>query len=65
MLHRHGARYPTSSTTEGAPLFGATIANVSKNANFSASGPLTFLNDWKYELGAEILVPQGRKEVRV
>ncbi len=40
ILHRHGARYPTSSTTEGAPYFGEVIKNVSKlnnpNSNFSA-----------------------------
>lgn len=26
---------------------------------FEAKGPLAFLNDWKYQLGAEILVPKG------
>lgn len=67
LLHRHGARYPTSSTTEGAPFFGATIANITKlthpNSNFSASGPLSFLNTWSYKLGAEILVPVGNQEL--
>lgn len=67
LLHRHGARYPTSSPTEGAPLFGATIANISKtthpNSNFSASGPLSFLNTWTYQLGAEVLVPVGTQEL--
>ncbi|SNX86142.1 related to 3-phytase A precursor [Melanopsichium pennsylvanicum] len=67
ILHRHGARYPTSSVTEGAPYFGQVIANVSKlnnpNSKFSASGPLSFLNDWKYELGAEILNPIGNQEL--
>lgn len=67
ILHRHGARYPTSSTTEGAPYFGAVIANVSKlnhpDSNFSASGPLSFLNTWKYELGAEVLNPVGTQQL--
>lgn len=64
---RFSARYPTSSTTEGAPYFGAVIANVSKlnhpNSNFSAWGPLSFLNDWKYQLGAEVLNPVGNQEL--
>jgi hypothetical protein len=36
---------------------------VAKNAKFEASGPLSFLNEWKFELGAEILVPRGRQEL--
>jgi hypothetical protein len=67
LLHRHGARYPTSSTTEGAPAFGAAIANISKvthpDSNFSATGPLSFLNTWQYQLGAEVLVPVGNQEL--
>ncbi|CDS01586.1 hypothetical protein, partial [Sporisorium scitamineum] len=67
ILHRHGARYPTSSTTEGAPFFGAVIANVSKlnhpDSNFSAWGPLEFLNTWKYQLGAEVLNPVGTQQL--
>jgi hypothetical protein len=67
LLHRHGARYPTSYATEGAPAFGATLANVSKvtnpTSNFSALGPLAFLNTWQYELGAEVLVPVGNQEL--
>lgn len=67
ILQRHGARYPTSYSTEGAPYFGEVIKNVSRlnnpQSNFNASGPLSFLNDWKYELGAEILVPVGAQEL--
>lgn len=67
LLHRHGARYPTSSTTEGAPHFGAVLANISKtthpDSNFSASGPLDFLNTWQYQLGAEVLVPVGTQQL--
>lgn len=29
---------------------------------FTASGPLAFLNDWTYKLGAELLTPFGRKQ---
>jgi len=60
VLHRHGARFPTSSTSEGAPLFGATVANAT---NLNATGPLAFLNDWRYTLGAEVLVAVGRQQL--
>lgn len=67
ILHRHGARYPTSYATEGAPYFGAVMRNVSKvfhpESNFSASGPLEFLNTWTYELGAEVLNAVGAQQL--
>jgi hypothetical protein len=58
MLSRHGSRYPTF----GSNVFdlGAKVAN---NTKFEASGALSFLNEWKFELGAEILVPRGRQEL--
>jgi len=34
-----------------------------RSKDFKATGPLSFLNDWKYELGYEILVPRGRQEL--
>ena len=55
MLSRHGARYPTLGSQ--VELFGQRLAAAA--ATFKASGALKFLNDWKYELGAEILVPKG------
>ena len=59
MLSRHGSRYPT--TGSNVAKFGEKIAsNVGK---FKATGLLSFLNNWKYELGHEILVPNGRKEL--
>jgi hypothetical protein len=59
MLSRHGSRYPTTGANVQA--FGAKVANLT--GKFSAIGALEFLNDWKYELGAEILVPRGRQEL--
>jgi hypothetical protein len=60
MLHRHGARYPTSS--EGVVGLGEKIVNsTTKGQHFE--GPLGFLNDWRYRLGAEILVPVGKMEL--
>lgn len=59
MLSRHGARYPTL----GADVFhlGEKIKNSTGNLN--ATGALTFLNDWEFQLGHEILVPRGRQEL--
>lgn len=55
-LFRHGARYPTG---DAAPaVFAAKVANASRaEGSFVASGPLSFLNDWSYKLGAELLTP--------
>lgn len=59
ILHRHGARYPTS----GAPpaKFASFLKNASKYLQFS--GALSFLSKWKYALGKELLVPLGREQL--
>lgn len=54
MLSRHGSRYPT----EAIPL-GEAIADAS-NASFT--GELSFLNQWEFVLGNNILNPVGRQE---
>ncbi|GAA6039687.1 hypothetical protein JCM8097_001350 [Rhodosporidiobolus ruineniae] len=58
-LFRHGARYPT---TGAAPsTWAAKVQNATKTEEgFTASGPLEFLNEWEYQLGAELLTPFGR-----
>jgi hypothetical protein len=61
VLHRHGSRYPSRGS--GAEQFGATVANLTANGRRPFSGELSFLNDWRYELGAEILTPGGRQEL--
>lgn len=58
MLSRHGSRYPTLGSN--VYDFGAKVA---KNTKFEASGSLSFLNEWTFQLGAEILVPRGRQEL--
>lgn len=60
ILHRHGSRYPSSgSGTEG---FGLRIKKlIASGLRFE--GELSFLNDWDYDLGAELLVPRGRQEL--
>jgi len=61
LLHRHGARYPT---TGAAPSVFATALNAAAaTGKLSASGPLAFLNTWEYKLGAEILTPFGRAQL--
>jgi len=61
LLHRHGARYPTS---DAAPAkFAAHINAVASTGQLSASGALSFLNTWTYKLGAEILTPFGREQL--
>ncbi|MBW0530499.1 hypothetical protein O181_070214 [Austropuccinia psidii MF-1] len=61
LLHRHGARYPTSdsSTTKFAKL----IQSAKANQTFKAHHQLAFLNDWSYQLGTEILTPFGRSQM--
>ncbi|RWQ94221.1 histidine phosphatase superfamily [Paecilomyces variotii] len=60
ILHRHGSRYPSSgSSTEE---FGLRIKNLTASG-VRFEGDLSFLNDWNYELGAELLVPRGRQEL--
>ncbi|KAA8576720.1 hypothetical protein EYC84_006793 [Monilinia fructicola] len=59
MLSRHGARYPTLGSN--VVTFGQKVANYT--GKLDATGVLSFLNDWKYELGHEILVPRGRQEL--
>ncbi|KAH8762660.1 acid phosphatase [Diaporthe sp. PMI_573] len=64
MLSRHGSRYPTGGTGSNVVTFGQRVAAArSAGSGFRASGPLEFLNDWSYALGAEILVPKGRQEL--
>ncbi|SPN96746.1 related to phytase [Cephalotrichum gorgonifer] len=59
MLSRHGARYPEMGSRVEA--FGKRISDA--QGTFNVTGSLAFLRDWKYQLGAEILVPKGRQEL--
>ncbi|ORY55956.1 histidine phosphatase superfamily [Leucosporidium creatinivorum] len=58
LLHRHGARYPT--TGAGPAEF---AKNVVGREGFKGTGELAFLNDFEYKLGAEILTPFGREQL--
>ncbi|KAK7060051.1 acid phosphatase [Favolaschia claudopus] len=61
LLHRHGARYPTSGSAPAS--FAAALHAAAETGNLTASGPLAFLNTWTYKLGAEILTPFGRAQL--
>ncbi|KAJ3937446.1 MAG: histidine phosphatase superfamily [Lentinula lateritia] len=61
LLHRHGARYPTSGSSPST--FAADVHSAAGNGTFLATGPLEFLNTWTYKLGAELLTPFGREQL--
>lgn len=61
VLHRHGSRYPTG--TSPVASFGQKLHNLTSNGTATWSGELSFLNNWTYTLGAEILVARGRQEL--
>lgn len=62
ILHRHGARYPTSeSPTE---LVKKLIQRNKVGGRITKfTGPLAFLNNYVYRLGKELLVPVGRHQL--
>ncbi|KZT11458.1 phosphoglycerate mutase-like protein [Laetiporus sulphureus 93-53] len=62
LLHRHGARYPTGWASFGGPASFATKLHESAD-KWNASDSLSFLNDWTYKLGEEILTPFGRQQL--
>ncbi|KAJ7486978.1 phosphoglycerate mutase-like protein [Mycena latifolia] len=61
LLHRHGARYPTSVSPPAT--FAGQLHAAASTGKLRASGPLAFLNTWTYKLGAEILTPFGRAQL--
>ncbi|EIW74055.1 phosphoglycerate mutase-like protein [Coniophora puteana RWD-64-598 SS2] len=62
LLHRHGARYPTAWSDYGGPAKLATKLHGAA-AQWEGTGKLSFLNDWTYKLGEEILTPFGRQQL--
>ncbi|TFY79218.1 hypothetical protein EWM64_g4792 [Hericium alpestre] len=63
LVHRHGARYPTTGTGAGPAALAEKIHSVASGPGFDAKGALNFLNEWTYRLGAEILTPFGREQL--
>jgi hypothetical protein len=60
LLYRHGARYPTSGAAPAT--FAQKLMNTTKTGSLAFSGDLSFLNNWTYKLGAELLTPFGRSQ---
>ncbi|KIS67246.1 uncharacterized protein UMAG_04350 [Mycosarcoma maydis] len=58
MLHRHGARYPTAG---GPPDVLRDF--LRQNPSLRYSGSLSFLNDYKFGVGEELLTPVGRGQL--
>ncbi|KAJ6595075.1 phosphoglycerate mutase-like protein [Mycena vulgaris] len=61
LVHRHGARYPTTGAPPSA--FATLLHGLASTTGVNATGPLAFLSTWEYKLGAEILTPFGRSQL--
>ncbi|KAJ7697690.1 histidine phosphatase superfamily [Mycena rosella] len=61
LLHRHGARYPTTGAPPSA--FATLLHALASTTGVNVTGPLTFLSTWEYKLGAENLTPFGRSQL--
>ncbi|KAJ7432160.1 phosphoglycerate mutase-like protein [Mycena latifolia] len=61
LVHRHGARYPTTGAPPSA--FATLLHGLASTTGVNATGPLAFLATWEYKLGAEILTPFGRSQL--
>ncbi|KAL4883568.1 histidine phosphatase superfamily [Aspergillus karnatakaensis] len=57
LIHRHGSRYPSDSETIGQ------WAQSLANATATFTGALSFLNNYTWNQGINILVPKGRQEL--
>ncbi|KAL2856114.1 histidine phosphatase superfamily [Aspergillus pseudodeflectus] len=60
MVHRHGARYPTSGSATGE---WAQKIIGSRRDGTQFTGDLAFLNHWTYRLGEAELTARGRQEL--
>ncbi|KAJ9482516.1 hypothetical protein VN97_g10913 [Penicillium thymicola] len=60
MVHRHGSRYPTSSSS--VATLPDRIAELLGNGT-RFTGNLAFLNSWEYQLGKEELTALGRQQL--
>ncbi|KAJ3567568.1 hypothetical protein NP233_g6284 [Leucocoprinus birnbaumii] len=62
LLHRHGARYP--STDDSLHDFAARVHKAAVSSRgFKANRKLKFLATWKNKLGSELLTPFGRSQL--
>lgn len=63
VLNRHGARYPTEDS--GVADWGNKVLAAANSTGFNATGKMSFLQNWSFKLGAEILTPFGREQMLV
>ncbi|KAJ6595077.1 phosphoglycerate mutase-like protein [Mycena vulgaris] len=61
LVHRHGARYPSTGSQPAA--FATLLHELASTTGVNATGPLAFLSTWEYKLGTEILTPFGRSQL--
>lgn len=62
VLHRHAQRYPTDSLMDAGSMeqFSQKLSNyTSSHSDTIGSGPLAFLDHWKYLMGEEVLLTTG------
>ncbi|PYH43653.1 putative phytase [Aspergillus saccharolyticus JOP 1030-1] len=63
ILHRHAQRYPTPYELDGESMeaFAQKLQNYRlQHPNETlGTGPLEFLNEWKYLMGEDLLLPSG------
>ena len=61
ILHRHGARYPTTGSS--VVSFGKNLSDIIAQGSAGFKDKLAFLDTWSYGLGTEELVPFGRQQL--
>ncbi|KAJ6617632.1 phosphoglycerate mutase-like protein [Mycena sp. CBHHK59/15] len=61
LVHRHGARYPTTGAPPSA--FASALHGLASTTGVNVTGPLAFLATWEYKMGAELLTPFGRSQL--
>ncbi|RAL11882.1 phosphoglycerate mutase-like protein [Aspergillus homomorphus CBS 101889] len=63
ILHRHAQRYPTAYPLDAGSMEGFAQKLHNHRLQYPnvslGTGPLAFLNDWKYLMGTELLLPSG------
>ena len=63
VLHRHAQRFPTPEFHDSGVMtnFHSKLVNYTKThpSRTVGRGPLEFLNDWKYLIGTDLLLPSG------
>ncbi|GLA00029.1 hypothetical protein AnigIFM60653_007096 [Aspergillus niger] len=62
MLHRHGSRYPNKDEGDGFANWIKAITNATAHGAVFKD-ELSFIHDWTYSLGADMLTTRGREDL--